>query len=209
MNQVLTTFFTQNYNQLLKISNEYTQRYNYQRLDYRELVNELFLHITEKQSRINKMIKMIAATAETINFAYKNEAMYYLISIIWSKTSTHNTFDKRKYIELVFSPDLSYVDLVDNSHEFKDSDLYTMKDVFLSAKKLSTQGDNWWKYEIWMKRYKENMIYKDIAEYYDLSTTPIFYIIKNYNILIKEELLKDRHERIDKFYQSSYSDKSV
>lgn len=200
MSPEINKFFGDNHQLLTSFVTEYSNVYNYNQLNSDEFIADLLIFTYNKESRIDKLLRLINTTAKTISTVYKysTEAVYYLKTIIWRTVKAHRTFENnmnRKKLELIYLPYLEDT-IIDNvTDEIHESDYFKEGDVFKKAKQLSKQKDNWWKYEIWQDKYIDKMTYKELAEKYDLTTTPIFYIIREYNQQIKVELLKHQDRK--------------
>ena len=190
MRNEVNDFFNNNYNDLLAICADYSNRYNYTKLGNDELVSELLLYTVQSHKRTNKLLSLIRLSAATTNYNYSSVAMYYIISIIYritfSQRSFLNNLNKDK-LKLIYSPDLSY-HIIDESREIQDIDYLTKADVFSIAETVSHRDENWWKYRVWLDKFGADMTYAQLSKKYQLSTTPLFHIVKEFNQVLSREL---------------------
>lgn len=189
-NAVINTFFTQNYNKLVNISKDYSKKYQYNLLEPDEIVSELYLYTLNKIERQNKLEELICLTAATVNYAYSTKAMYYIINIIYRLTHGKRTFAdncNRKNINIVYFPVIFNLESVED--EIKEYDHFTREDVRDAAKSISV-GENWYKYKIWTDYYENGMAYRELSEKYNLTISPLYYQIRDFNKQIRQELIK-------------------
>ena len=189
--EVINAFFTENYSILLQKCKDYVKIYNYHLLEPDEIVSELYLHILKTNKRTNKISELIMLSAVTLSqmFKYSNLAMYYISKILYVTISAHRTFDQQYYktkkLKLIYCEDIQ-IEIAEE--EYKETEI-NIKDINKIVERFGT-GENWWKAELWKQKYFENKTYKQIGEYYRLNTTPVFNGVKDFNLLIKGELLK-------------------
>lgn len=67
--------------------------------------------------------------------------------------------------------------------------LLSFQDI-LNANQQIKNTEHYWMTEIWNDYYIHKMTYKELTQKYPLTTTPLFFIIKNYNKILKIYLIK-------------------
>jgi len=190
-NEVINSFFTDNYQILLQKCCEYARVYNYRQLEPDEIISELYLYTLNDKKRTNKLQELIALSAVTISkvFKYSNLAMYYIARILFNVTHGHRTFDKKYYqnkkLKIIYCETLR-----DIQQEEIQTNNYNVEDIYKVAEQLGT-GENWWKYVLWREKYINNKTYKEISMAYRLNTTPVFNGVRDFSSLIKKEIVKN------------------
>lgn len=193
---IINAFFSNNYQLLVQKCRDYSLVYNYRKLAPDELISELYLYTLNNINRTNKLTKLIELSAATLSkiYNYNSQAFYYIARILYNITHGHRHFDDNcnkvamhltyeQSMENLEIPDISYEELPD----YSDADV-----IYAKALELS-QGENWYKYVVWNDYYNSKMTYKQLSNKYHLTITPLFYIVQDYNNLIKIGLKSDEH----------------
>ena len=190
--EVINNFFQQNYNILLQKCQDYVRVYNYRHLEPDEIVSELYLFTLTDNKRTNKLSELIMLSAITLNKMYKYSTLahYYISRILYNVIHGHRTFDNKyseaKQLQIVYCQEI--INEI-QQEDYEESNIYTVENIYDTAQKIGT-GDLWWKYVLWQAKFIEGKTYKQIGETYKLSTSPVFNGIKDFTILIRQELQK-------------------
>jgi hypothetical protein len=191
---LVNLFFQDNYDLLLKKSQDYSRTYNYTELQPDEIVSELYLFTISNAKRTSKLEELILLSAATMNkiYRYSSIAMYYISRILFNITKDHRTFDntskpKVKYISEICDEQLD--------EPYEDQQDYCLpEEIFEIAKRLSITDDNWWKYAIWYSKYHDKLTYAEMSKKYGLTITPLWTAIQSYNKQIRKVIEKENHE---------------
>lgn len=185
---IIKLFFNDNYQTLLGISTDYSSRYQYNLMQPDEIVSELYLYTLGKPSREDKLASLIQMSAATINYMFNSKAYYYITHIIYRLTSGKRTFENNcniNKLEIDYYPTIFNV--TDDPHEIKETDYYGVEDIIELAKELSV-GDDWYKYKIWHDYYVARFSYKELSVKYQLSISPIFSMVQDFNEKIRNHV---------------------
>lgn len=191
-NDIINNFFNENYNTLIKICNDYINRYDYKKLSPDEIISELLLFTINNENRKNKLELLISLSATTSQYTFNTQAMYYIINIIYKLTCSHRTFNNNCNINkliISYQNDLSYK-MADEIQEIYDVDYLKLQEIYTIAKNVSDVDNNWWKYKVWSDYYISKMNYKQLSAKYNLTISPLFRIVKSFNTLLQVEINK-------------------
>lgn len=202
--QIIDNFFNKNYETLIKISDDYVNKYSYSYLIMKsdEIISEIYLHIIESENRKNKICELIKQSAYTINYKYDNRAVYYIATIIYHTVVRQNNINgvNNKKLELIYVEKIKHYNLnksdlydnLDSENSLSSSD-FDKVDVIIAAEKIITP-DNWYKHQVWNDYHFDNIKYKQLAKKYYLPETTIYLIVKEFNKEITDYLIKSKNK---------------
>lgn len=188
---IINNFFEQNYYVLVQKCRDYSRVYHYTELAPDELISELYLYTLNSANRTNKLTELIELSAATLSkvYIYSNQAFYYISRILYNITHGQRNFNEscnKPTMFLTFEQNMEDIEIPDDEYQ-ETPDYSDASIIYAKALELST-GDNWYKYVVWYDYYHEKMTYKELSNKYRLTITPLFYIVRDYNSLIKANL---------------------
>lgn len=189
--QTIDKFFSENYQLLLEKSKHYCQTYKYDVGNFDELISDIYIEILSSVRRLKNLTELIKLSAATINnYNYDNLALFYIIRVVYNHSKSNTTVSNRKkrvnikYCETIRDNSVNTEEVISNYAQFE------LNNVLDVVNKLAEVADTYYKIEIWRRYYIDKMTIAKIAEYYKLSRTPVFQMLKQVNKQIKNELLK-------------------
>lgn len=175
MNKVIDDFFQINYTYLLDISNKYLKRFNFRTYSGNELLSDYYLHIYSNSGRTLKYEKVIK----------EGNGLRYMIHSIKINSKNHQKFiEDFPHQKKMFYTDYLIDEIEDKEESFEKE---CLADIIEAAKKIKDKK-NYYKYEVWEEHYLKHLTYKELTKKIDLTTSPIWGIVQDYNNLIKKEL---------------------
>jgi hypothetical protein len=195
---IIDNFFSENYKTLLLKSKEYCKIYKTNVLDFDELISDIYISTLENVIRTKKLTQLILLSAATLNYNYNNKAFYHILKTIYTHAKSNtNINDRKKRLKIVYCSTL-YENNENNNNISNDSNdnlitdlinMFNFEDVYKIALQLSYINNNYWKYKLWKDYYIGKQTYTKLSEHYNITRKAIFLIVKDYNKLIKTELL--------------------
>lgn len=186
---IINNFFSNNYQRLVEMSTEYCHKYQYHLMQPKDIISEYYIHVLEKDSRVEKLIKLIQTTATTNVYKHNNQAFFHISVILWRLTQGKRTFNNDCNTDKL---DITYCEEVfpieTHNDEISTTDYFGLEDVISAAEKLSKDED-WYKYKVWYDYYVLKFSYAELSQKYKLSTSPLFVMVQQYNQKIKKYLL--------------------